>query len=172
MSHGAPIENGVIKTLCRMCSNRCSIDVHLRDGNMVEITPGHGNPSNHDRMCPRGSAALDMFYHPDRILKPLKRQGDGSFVEVSPETAITEIAEKMKAIKDRYGARSMGIWKGEAVGFLQQEEYARRFAHAFGTPNYFSNDSACYNGRYLGHMLVNGFWNPFSYYAEAGSLEK
>ena len=61
----------------------------------------------------------------------------------------------------------MGVWKGEAVGFLQQEEYARRFAHAFGTPNYFSNDSACYNGRFLGHMLVNGFWNPFSYYAKA-----
>jgi len=167
MTCGALIKNGVIKTLCRMCSNRCSIDVHIRDGNMVEITPGHGNPSNQDRMCPRGGAALDMFHHPDRILKPLKRKRDGSFVEISPETAITEIAEKMKAIKDRYGARSMGIWKGEAIGFLQQEEYARRFAHAFGTPNYFSNDSACYNGRYLGHMLVNGFWNPFSYYAKA-----
>ncbi len=167
MTGGSLIENGVIKTLCRMCSNRCSIDVHIRDWNMVEITPGNGNPSNHDRMCPRGGAALDMFYHPDRILKPLKRQGDGSFVEISRETAITEIAQKMKAIKDRYGARSMGVWKGEAIGFLQQEEYARRFAHAFGTPNYFSNDSACYNGRYLGHMLVNGFWNPFSYYAEA-----
>ncbi len=160
-------DNGIVKTLCRMCSNRCSIDVHIRNGRMTDITPGHGNPSNQDKMCPRGGAALDMFYHPDRIRKPLKRQNDGSFKEISPETAIAEIAEKMKKIRDHYGARSMGIWKGEAVGFLQQEEYARRFAHAFGTPNYFSNDSACYNGRYLGHMLVNGFWNPFAYYAKA-----
>ena len=160
-------DNGIVKTLCRMCSNRCSVDVHIRNGRMVEITPGQGNPCNQDKMCPRGGAALDMFYHPDRIRKPLKRQNDGSFVEISPETAITEIAEQMKKIRDHYGARSMGVWKGEAVGFLQQEEYARRFAHAFGTPNYFSNDSACYNGRYLGHMLVNGFWNPFAYYAKA-----
>jgi anaerobic selenocysteine-containing dehydrogenase len=161
------MENGVVKTLCRMCSNRCSIDVHIRDGHMVEITPGEGNPSNQGRMCPRGGAALDMFYHPDRIRKPLKRQTDGSFVEISRETAIAEIAEKMLEIKDRFGARSMGIWKGEAVGFLQQEEYARRFAHAFGTPNYFSNDSACYNGRFLAHYLVTGFWNPFPYHAKA-----
>ena len=161
------IENGVVKTLCRMCDNRCSIDVHVRDGNMVEITPGEGNPSNQGRMCPRGGAALDMFYHPNRISKPLKRQSDGSFVEISRETAIAEIADKMLEIKNRYGARSMGVWKGEAIGFLQQEEYARRFAHAFGTPNYFSNDSACYNGRFLGHILVTGFWNPFANYARA-----
>ena len=161
------IENGVVKTLCRMCGNRCSVNVHIRDGNMVEITPGEGNPSNQGRMCPRGGAALDMFYHPDRIRKPLKRQSDGSFTEISPDRAMDEIAEKMLQIKERCGARSMGIWKGEAVGFHQQEELARRFAHAFGTPNYFSNDSACYNGRFLGHYLVTGFWNPFPYYANA-----
>ena len=161
------IGNGVVKTLCRMCSNRCSIDVHVRDGCMVEITPGSGNPCNQGRMCPRGGAALDMFHHPHRIHTPLKRQPDGSFASISRETALAEIAEKMTEIKNRHGARSMGVWKGEAVGFLQQEEYVRRFAHAFGTPNYFSNDSACYNGRFLGHMLVNGFWNPFSYYARA-----
>jgi anaerobic selenocysteine-containing dehydrogenase len=161
------IKNGVVKTLCRMCCNCCSIDVHVRRGGMMEITPGKGNPINQGRMCPRGDAALDMFYHPDRIRKPLKRRDDGSFVEISRETAIAEIAEKMQDIKGRYGVRAMGIWKGEGVGFLQQEEYARRFAHAFGTPNYFSNDSACYNGRFLGHMLVTGFWNPIPYYAKA-----
>jgi formate dehydrogenase (coenzyme F420) alpha subunit len=170
MTDKTPTGNTVVKTLCRMCSNRCSIDVHVRNGRMTEITPGQGNPCNHGKMCPRGGAALDMFYHRDRIRKPLKRQRDGSFVEISPETAISEICAKMRKIKDRYGARSMGVWKGEAVGFLQQEEYARRFAHAFGTPNYFSNDSACYNGRYLGHMLVNGFWNPFAYYAKADMI--
>ncbi len=164
------IENGVVKTLCRMCGNRCSVDVHVRDGHMVRITPGEGDPSNQGRMCPRGGAALDMFYHPDRLRKPLKRQSDGTFVEISRDQALDEIAEKMLGLKERYGARTTGIWKGEAIGFLQQEEYARRFAHAFGTPNYFSNDSACFNGRFLGHYLVTGFWNPFPYYANANLI--
>ena len=112
------VENGVVNTLCRMCSNRCGIDVHVRDGRMVEIMPSLGNPCNQGRMCPRGRAALDMFHHPDRIRTPLKRQVDGSFVEISREAAMAEIAQKMMEIKQHHGARSVGIWKGEAVGFL------------------------------------------------------
>jgi anaerobic selenocysteine-containing dehydrogenase len=134
---------------------------------MQEITPAQGNPANRGRMCPRGAAALDVFYHPDRILKPLKRMSDGTFAPISRDQALDEIATKMQDTKVRFGSRSNGVWKGEAVGFLQQEEYPRRFAHAFGTPNYFSNDSACFNSRFLGHALVAGFWNPFPYYTEA-----
>jgi anaerobic selenocysteine-containing dehydrogenase len=88
-----------------------------------------------------------MFYHPKRILEPLKRGSDGAFSPISRDQALDEICQKMMAIRDRLGDRSMGIWKGEAIGFLQQEEYARRFARALGTPNYFSNDSACFNSR-------------------------
>ncbi len=166
----ARIENGLVRTLCRMCGNRCSISVAIRNGHMVGISPAEGNPVNRGRMCPRGRAALEMFYHPRRIRKPLKKQADGSFVEIDRERALDEIAAAMLAIKSRHGARSMGVWKGEAVGFLQQEAYVRRFAHAFGSPNYFSNDSACYNGRFLGHHLVTGFWNPFPYYDQASLI--
>ncbi|MFZ3044979.1 MAG: molybdopterin-dependent oxidoreductase [Desulfatirhabdiaceae bacterium] len=163
-------ENGMVKTLCRMCDTRCSIDVHMQDGAMTDITPSEGNPVNQGRMCPRGKAGLDMFYHPDRILAPLKRQANGEFIEITRDQALDEIAEKLMRIKDRFGARSVGMWKGEGIGFQQQEEYVRRFAHAFGTPNYFSNDSACFNSRYLGHYLVAGFWNPFPDYTTAGVI--
>lgn len=163
-------ENGRVRTLCRMCDTRCSIDVHIRDGIMTDITPAEGNPVNQGRMCPRGNAGLDVFYHPDRILKPLKRQAGGDFIEISRDQALDEIAEKLMQIKDTSGARSVGMWKGEAAGFLQQEEYVRRFAQAFGTPNYFSNDSVCFNSRYLGHYLVAGFWNPFPDYSTAGLI--
>ena len=161
------IENGSVKTLCRMCGNHCSIQVHIRQGHLHKITPADGNPVNRGRICPRGASALDIFYHPNRIIEPLKRGSDGTFSPISRDQALDEIAQKMMDIKSLQGARSIGIWKGEAIGFLQQEEYARRFARALGTPNYFSNDSACFNSRYLGHKLVTGFWNPFPYYAEA-----
>jgi anaerobic selenocysteine-containing dehydrogenase len=104
---------------------------------------------------------LDLFYHLDRILTPLKRQDNGSFKEIPYEQALDEIAAKMALLKKQFGARSVGVWKGEGLGFHQQEGYVRRFIHGFGSPNYFSNDSACYNGRYLGNHLVCGFWNAF-----------
>ena len=50
------------------------------------------------------------------------------------------------------------MWKGEAIGFGQQENLARRFIHALGSPNYLSNDSMCYAARYIGYKLVLGGW--------------
>ena len=86
---------------------------------------------------------------------------NGSFRKISYEQALDEITHKMTSLKKQFGAQSVGVWKGEGLGFHQQEGYTRRFIRGFGSPNYFSNDSACYNGRYLGNYLVCGFWNPF-----------
>ena len=155
------IRTGQMQTLCRMCNSRCSIMVNIHDGVITEITPAEGNPVNRGRICPRGKCAGDLFYHPDRILTPLKRRADGSFEEISYERALDEIADKILELKEKFGPRSLGAWKGEGVGFQQQEGYVRRFIKAFGSPNYFSNDSVCYNGRYLGNILVTGFWNPY-----------
>lgn len=161
------VQTGVVQTLCRMCDTRCGINVHLKNGMITDITPIEDHPINKGRMCSRGGAAIDLFYHQDRITKPLKKISDGSFKEISYKVALDEISSRMNYLKERFGARSVGVWKGEGLGFYQQAGYARRFIHAFGSPNYFSNDSACYNGRYLGYHLVCGFWNPFPEFDQA-----
>jgi len=89
------IQNGVVATLCRMCDTRCAVNVHIKDGVLTHITPVEDHPVNQGRICPRGGAALDLFYHQDRILKPLKRQPDGTFKEITYERALDEISEKM-----------------------------------------------------------------------------
>jgi anaerobic selenocysteine-containing dehydrogenase len=150
-----------------MCDTRCAVNVHLKDGVIADITPFDRHPVNQGKICPRGSAAIDQFYHIDRITQPLKKQADGSFIEISRQQALDEIAAKIDQLRQSHGARSIGIWKGEGMGFQQQEEYIRRFVHALGSPNYFSNDSACYNGRYLGYSLVTGFWNSFPEFSDA-----
>ncbi len=161
------IQNGTVPTLCRMCNTRCGIEVQVRDGVLGEITPRDDNPVNAGRMCPRGKAALDVFYHPQRILTPLKRSSQGDFEPVSREQALDEIAQKIEAIRGRYGPQAMAAWKGEGVGFFQQEAYVRRFLRGLGSPNYFSNDSVCFNSRYLGNALVTGFWSPFPDFTQA-----
>jgi anaerobic selenocysteine-containing dehydrogenase len=105
----------------------------------------------------KARAAVDMVYHPDRLLAPLKRTADG-WEELSLEQALDEIAARLAAIQERYGARSVSVWKGEAIGFAQQETLARRFIHAVGSPNYLSNDSQCFTARYMGFALVDGGW--------------
>jgi len=153
------IERGTLRTLCRQCDMRCGQEITIDDGRIVEIRGLESHPQNRGRICHKGRAAVDLVDHPDRLLRPLKKKSNGTFAEISYDQAMDEIAERMTKIKTQYGARSVGVWKGEALGFFQQEEYARRFIHAFGSPNYFSNDSECFNGRYFGHKLVQGYWN-------------
>ena len=153
------IENGTIQTLCRQCNTRCGVNVHIRNGVIEDITSFDEHPQNQGSICVKGKAAVELFYHKDRLMNPLKKEPDGSFKEISREQALDEISEKILNIREQFGARSLGVWKGEALGYFQEEDYARRFIHAFGSPNYFSNDSTCFNGRYLGFLLVNGFWN-------------
>ena len=153
------IKNGTVQTLCRQCGMHCGVNVHIRNGRIVDLSGQDGHPINRGSICVKGQVAKELFYHEDRLLKPLKKKPDGSFMEISREQALDEIAERILQIRQAYGARSLGVWKGEAIGYLQEEDYARRFIHASGSPNYMSNDSACFNGRYLGFLLVHGFWN-------------
>jgi len=145
------------QTLCRMCDDRCGIDVHLEDGRIVDILGNKDHLWNRGRLCVKARAAVDMVYHPDRILAPLKRT-DAGWQQIPLEQALDEIAARLAAIKEQHGARSIGVWKGEAIGFGQQETIARRFAHALGSPNYLSNDSMCYAARYFGFKLIDGAW--------------
>ena len=71
-----------------------------------------------------------------------------------------EIAGRLGEIRERHGARAIACWQGEALGFAQQEHYARRFMHALGSPNFLSCNSVCFVARYLAYKLVQGYWNP------------
>ena len=153
------VKDGTVQTLCRQCDMRCGLNIHIAEGQISDISGFEDHPQNRGRICQKGRAGADLVYKKDRLLKPLKKNKDGSFAEISYDQALEEITQKMAEIKNTHGSRSMGVWKGEALGFFQQEEYARRFVHAFGSPNYLSNDSECYNGRYIGYALIQGYWN-------------
>ena len=155
-----------INSLCRMCDDHCGINVYVKDGRIVEIDGLAEHPWNRGRLCVKGRLGVDFVNAPDRLLKPLKRVGNG-WEEIPLTQALDEIAEKIGAIQSQYGDRAMSVWKGEAVGFLTQEELARRFIHAIGSPNYFSNDSTCFVARWIGNSVVSGTWNAASDYTNS-----
>jgi formate dehydrogenase (coenzyme F420) alpha subunit len=147
----------IIKTLCRMCDDRCGIVVTVRDGRVVKVTGDPDHLWSRGHVCLKAAAAAELVHHPERLLKPLKRTGRG-WKEIELGEALDEIAERLAAVRDQYGARSLGVWKGEALGFGQQEGIARRFAHAVGTPNYLCVDAVCWASRFIAYKLVLGGW--------------
>ncbi len=170
MTSRAFVPDGIVSTLCRQCDMHCGINVQVENGRLTKIAGDKHHSVGCGKICPKGTAALEMIYHPDRILSPLKRMPGGQFEPISYNQAVAEIGQKIAAIKAESGARSMGAWTGEAIGFLQQEAYARRFMHAFGSPNYFSAESVCYAARHIAYYLVQGYYPTSDDYANAGLI--
>jgi anaerobic selenocysteine-containing dehydrogenase len=80
-------------------------------------------------------AGLNIPYHPDRILQPLKRAGlrsSGRFQPISWDEALSMLAEKMKALRDK-GAPEKFVFHSSRD--ITTHEFTRRFCHAFGSPN-------------------------------------
>ena len=118
MNVNTVIKDGTLQTLCRQCNMRCGVNVHIRDGIISDITGFNAHPQNRGFVCVKVLAAIDTFYHKDRLLKPLKRDPNGSFTEIPRNQALDEISDRILQIREQFGARSMGVWKGEGVGVL------------------------------------------------------
>ena len=153
------IDNGSIHTLCRQCAHHCGIVVHIKDGGIARVS---GNKCHHENLgmvCPKGREVREWVYHSERLSGCLKRTAKGGFSAISYDDALDEIARKILDIKDSFGARAMSAWTGEAIGFLQQEAYAQRFIHAFGSPNFFTADSVCFALRLMAYQTCQGYWS-------------
>ena len=69
----------IVKTICNMCLNRCGINVHVEEGEIVKITPMQEHPL-HD-LCAKAYAIPELVHSPERLTDPL-RKVDGTVKKI------------------------------------------------------------------------------------------
>ncbi len=142
------VKNGI----CYMCTHRCPTKIHVRNGKAVKIDIANKKVAQ----CPRWKAQLDFIYHPDRLKYPMKRdgkKGDGSFTSISWDEALDITAANLQKVKDKYGAESVVF----CIAYTKEpRRYFHRLVHAFGSPNYCTESSACYSGAWIATNLTYG----------------
>ena len=87
-----------VPSTCPYCGTGCGINLVVKDGRVVGISPWHRNPVNEGKVCIRGNRSYEFVNSPDRLTTPLIKK-DGKFVEASWEDAYKEIAAKLKSVK-------------------------------------------------------------------------
>jgi anaerobic selenocysteine-containing dehydrogenase len=105
---------------------------------IVDIRGDKENPMTRGYVCFKGLQAEEAHHGPSRLLRPLKRQADGSFVEMSSEQAIDEIAEKLRGILQRHGPESVATFVGTAGVLVSTFPMLQAFLDAIGSPQYYS----------------------------------
>jgi formate dehydrogenase major subunit len=63
------------KTVCTYCGVGCSFDVWTKDRHILKVEPAEG-PTNGISTCVKGKFGWDYVNAPDRLTKPLIREGD------------------------------------------------------------------------------------------------
>lgn len=143
-----------VRTFCEMCSVRCALEVKV-EGDKVAFVGGNPEFSNGTAVCARGAASVSQLYDAQRIQKPLIRQGErgeNKWKEVSWDEAYAYIAEKMTAIKEKYGPEAMAFSCRGGI----HKKYMDTFANAYGSPNTFTHESTCPFGRTVARDIVFG----------------
>ena len=105
-----------IKTFCRVCEPSCGLVASVEEGEITSLKPDKSHPVTKGFACHKGLAMLDIHKDPDRLSHPLKRTPEG-LVQVSWETACTEIAERLNAIRAKHGDQAIGSYTGNPLAF-------------------------------------------------------
>jgi anaerobic selenocysteine-containing dehydrogenase len=91
-----------------------------------------------------------MVYDPLRLKYPLRRtrpksEDDPGWQRIGWDEAMSEIAERLQALKNRHGPESVFFYRGAAGGSSSQEyeAFMIRFASVFGSPNTVSTGHIC-----------------------------
>ena len=146
------------RTLCDICSPgmHCGIAAYVKDGEVIKIEGLDGHPSNDGRLCTKGLSNRQYLYREDRIRTPLRRvgkRGEGRFEPITYEEAYAAIAQGLNKAKEQYGPESVAFYSGYSKWYRQ---LLRRFAYAFGSPNYGCESSACYTAAFMAWKVAAG----------------
>jgi anaerobic selenocysteine-containing dehydrogenase len=110
------------------CPDTCAWTVSVRDGRAEAIVADPDHPFTRGGLCAKVNHFLeDRTYHPERLLRPMRRtgpKGSGAFEPVGWDEAIDDIAGRLRSVVAESGGESVlpysymgtqGLIQGDAV---------------------------------------------------------
>ena len=106
-------------TACILCECNCGLEVELggpAGRNIVRVRGDDAHPASQGYACEKAHR-IDFYQNgPHRLTKPLRRRPDGSFEEIDWDTAIREVAERFREVRDAHGGESIFYYGGGGQG--------------------------------------------------------
>ncbi len=126
----------IVKSFCYTCPWTCPTEVFVRDGKVVYHKGNPEAPNNIGTRCAKGMASSWVTKDPDRLKHPMLRTNPkgqpGEFKRITWDEAFSFIADKLKAIKKKWGP--------EAVCYLTHHDpnsifMVQLISQLYGSPN-------------------------------------
>ncbi len=104
----------LVKTHCCFCGVQCGIKLKVKGNDVVGFEPWEEFPLNKGMLCPKGVKRYLQGRHPDRLLSPLVRTGDG-FRPETWENANDTVVDNIQRIQKKYGNDAFAVLSGASL---------------------------------------------------------
>jgi thiosulfate reductase/polysulfide reductase chain A len=145
--------------MCEQCVWRCGVLAKVNGNRVVKLEGNPDHPHSRGKLCIRGQSGVMTAYDPDRIRIPLIRageRGEGKFRRASWDEALDLTARAMLDIKQKYGSEAMIF---SSTHNLSQPLF-ENLLYAFGSPNYGTQRSLCFNAMIVSNLMTYGMEEP------------
>jgi len=118
----APGIEKYVQALSDSCTNGCKVSVRMIGDRAVKI-------ESKDGVCPACLNGLQLLYHPERILTPMKitgKKGSGKYQPVSWDQALKDISAKMNSLVNEGKANTIAaVNKNDSLNGQLMEKFVR-----------------------------------------------
>lgn len=156
-----------VHTICAYCGVGCGIVLQFtadpeRSGRYITKSIGQkDHPANVGRLCTKGSTTADLLSAPGRAESAyLRTSRDEPLEPIETDTAITQCANRLRAIIDEHGPDAVALYVSGQMS-VEAQYLANKLAKGFiGTNQIDSNSRLCMAGASSGYKLSLGADGP------------
>ena len=100
----------VVDSVCPFCAVGCAQKVFVKDEKVIQVEGSHASPVSRGRLCPKGSATLQLVTSPTRVTTVRYRRPHGTeWEDLDRDTAMDMIAERVLKTRKQF-------WEWESDG--------------------------------------------------------
>ncbi|MEQ8396386.1 molybdopterin-dependent oxidoreductase [Thalassobaculum sp.] len=134
---------------CTQCRSRCGCVAVVEDGRLTGIEPLPEHPTG-EKLCPKGRAAPELVYHPDRLTRPMRRtapkgSADPGWQPITWDEALDEIAGRLLTVAREHGPEQVAfsVTTPSGTHISDSISWIERLIRAYGSPNTIYGTEIC-----------------------------
>ena len=110
----APVPEGYTGSrlgVCNLCEACCGLELTIENGKVASIKGSPDDPLSRGYICPKGVSLADIHTDPDRLRRPVRRDGD-EWVEIGWDEAFDLVADGLAQAVNQHGRDAIGVYLG------------------------------------------------------------
>src|SRR5690606_22288817 len=121
-----------------LCEGMCGVSLTVENNQVTSVRPDFDNVWSRGHVCPKGTQLGALHHDPDRLTRPMIREGD-TWREAGWEEAFAHIEMLASRVREKYGQKAFGFYGGNMSGkgfasgrymmlLLGQAKFAQKFS--------------------------------------------